>query len=170
MNPAKNAQNRGPITVRTTAEMRAAIEAGHTAEEITLETVDVEKIKAEAVAAHEKDNEPKIQARIDTAVKEASGKTREEAAKAERERVSQIQALGRQMPGFDKEIAAAIESGKSFADCSAELVKLGEARGTTVAKQRGTAPAAVAHGGSGAAPKAEGGTWDKIAAKFKTKK
>lgn len=162
--------NRGPITVRTTAELRAAIEAGHAADEITLETVDVEKIKADAIAAHDKEQEPKIQARIDAALKDANGKTREEAAKAERERVAQLQGLAATTKGFEKEIQAAIDKGTSFADAAAEVVKLGKERGVTVSSLRQGAPAAVAHGGSGSDAPAAQGKWGSITAKFKSKK
>lgn len=161
--------NRGPITVRTTAELRAAIEAGHTADEITLETVDVDKIKAEAIAAHDKEQEPKIQARIDAAVKESSGKTREEASKAERERVAQLNGLAATAKGFDKEIAEAIDKGTSFADCAANVVKLAKERGVTVTSLRNGAPAPVAHGGTGQPTTESKGKWGSITDKFKKK-
>lgn len=169
MSTRTNKDPRGPITVRTTAELRAAIEAGHTAEEITLETVDVEKIKAEGVEAARKEWEAEKTTDIEAAVKEATTKATESAIKAERARIVGLQAIS--MKGFEKEVSAAIESGATVEATAVSIAKLARERGVTVSSLKSGSPAPVAHGGtsSDSGEPAAGGKWGSITARFKKK-
>jgi len=93
--------------VKTTAELHAAIEAGtdpKTIQVAAAEPVDTDKLKAEASEA---------------------------AAKAERERCQGIHALA--APGFEKEIAQAIEDGSSVEATGLALFKAAQDRGITLA-------------------------------------
>lgn len=93
--------------VKTTAELHAAIEAGtdpKTIQVAAAEPVDTDKLKAEASEA---------------------------AAKAERERCQGIHALA--APGFEKEIAKAIEDGSSVEATGLALFKAAQDRGITLA-------------------------------------
>lgn len=105
-------------TVKTTAELRAAIEAG--ADPLTIEIaaaapVDTDALKAEAAAA---------------------------AVAAERERIKGITALA--ATGFEAEINAAIETGASIEATALSLLKAAQDRGITVAAIKHDAPAAAA--------------------------
>lgn len=94
-------------TVKTTAELRAAIEAG--ADPLTLE-----------IAA----SEP-----VDVAAIEAAAAT--QAAACERERIKGINALA--SPGFEEEVSAAIETGLSVEAAALSLYKAAQDRGINLA-------------------------------------
>ncbi|WP_394424756.1 S49 family peptidase [Vreelandella stevensii] len=94
-------------TVKTTAELQAAIEAGtdpKTIQIATADTVDVEKVRADAT-------------------------------EAERKRCMGIQALA--MPGFEKEVAAALDGGDSVEATGLALFKAAQDRGISLAGMQG---------------------------------
>jgi signal peptide peptidase SppA len=141
---------RGPITVSTTDELRTALADGHTAEEITIQAVDVEAIRTEArdqaLAAAKPDHEA------------ALAKAREEGVQAERKRVTELQAIT--VKGYEDTVAKAISEGSTVEATSIAINKAQRSRGSLSAIA-GEAPAPAAHGGQGAAPTASSG-WDKI--------
>lgn len=109
---ASNPQRRlSMITVKTTAELQAAIEAGtdpktiQVAEPVSasVESFDTDKLKAEASEA---------------------------ATAAERDRCKGINALA--SPGFEKEIATAIDSGASVEAAGYQLFKAAQDRGISL--------------------------------------
>lgn len=138
--PAK--AKKGPISVSTTAELQAALVAGHTPEEITLQTVDTEAIKAAARTSALAEAESKHKSELETATKTA----REDAAAAERKRIVALQAIA--VAGFETQISAAIESGATAEVTAIEIAKLQKDRGTTLHGQRAAAPQALSHGGA----------------------
>ncbi len=92
--------------VKTTAELQAAIQAGTDPATLQIaepEAIDKDKLKAEA---------------------------QEAGAKAERERCQGIHALA--MPGFEKEIAKAIEDGSSVEATGLALFQAAKARGISL--------------------------------------
>lgn len=94
-------------TVKTTAELQTAIEAGtdpKTIQIATAETVDTEKLRTEA-------------------------------AEAERQRCIGIQALA--MPGFEKEVAAALVNGDSVEATGLSLFKAAQDRGISLQSIKG---------------------------------
>lgn len=116
--PAATPRKLSMTTVKTTAELRAAIEAG--ADPLTIEIaaatpVDTDALKAEAAAS---------------------------AVAAERERIKGINALA--APGFEAEIGAAIEGGSSIEATALSLLKAAQDRGITVAAIKRDATAAAA--------------------------
>jgi ClpP class serine protease len=118
-------------TVKTTAELQAALAAGTDPHTITIaaERVDVEAIKANAHLEGRKDG-------------------LEAGAKAERERIAAIHALAQ--PGFDAEVKAAIDDGLSVEAAGLALYKAAQDRGVTLASIKSDATRAGA-----AAPKGE---------------
>lgn len=94
-------------TVKTTAELQAAIEAGTDPKTIQIaatESIDKEKLRTEA-------------------------------AEAERQRCIGIQALA--MPGFEKEVAAALTNGDSVEATGLALFKAAQDRGVSLAGMQG---------------------------------
>ncbi|MBW5416117.1 MULTISPECIES: S49 family peptidase [unclassified Pseudomonas] len=118
-------------TVKTTAELQAALAAGTDPQTITIaaERVDVEAIKANAHLEGRKEG-------------------LEAGAAAERERIAGIQALAQ--PGFDAEIKTAITEGLSVEAAGLALYKAAQDRGVTLAGIKNDATRAGA-----AAPKGE---------------
>lgn len=159
MSTAKPAANKGPKIVATTAELHAALLAGHTPEEISIAVVDVEKIKADATTAEREAGDKRLT--------EAVAKAKTDATAAERTRVSGLQAIG--MKGFEKELQTAIDSGATVEAFAVDQAKLAKTRGTTVAAQQADASAAAPHGGAAAAGPANGSKWANVVAKFKPK-
>ncbi|SEJ47827.1 Peptidase family S49 [Azotobacter beijerinckii] len=105
--PAATPRKSSMTIVRTTAELQAAIAAGtdpQTVQIAAAEPLDLDAIKAEAGAS---------------------------AAKAERERITGIHALAAK--GFEKEIAAAIEEGRSVEATALTLFKAAQDRGIGLA-------------------------------------
>lgn len=105
--PAATQRKPSMTIVRTTAELQAAIAAGadpQTLQIAAAEPLDLDAIKAEAGAS---------------------------AAKAERERITGIHALAAK--GFEKEIAAAIEEGRSVEATALTLFKAAQDRGISLA-------------------------------------
>lgn len=125
-NTTMSTGNKGQVTVSSTEDLRNALAAGHTAEQIVIASNEA------AVA----------QARIEG---EAAGRkvASDDAVKAERTRIADIQALTRE--GFEAETKAAIESGDSPAVFALALVKSAQDRGVSLTAIRKDAPKAAAH-------------------------
>lgn len=119
--PAANQQRKPSMQVKTTAELRAAIEAGtdpltiEIAEPVMSEPVDVDAIKAEASQA---------------------------AVTAERERIKGINALA--AVGFEEEVQAAIDTGMSVEATALSLYKASQDRGVTLGAIKSDAKSAAA--------------------------
>lgn len=109
------------MQVKTTAELRAAIEAGtdpltiEIAEPVMSEPVDVDAIKAEASQA---------------------------AVTAERERIKGINALA--AAGFEEEVQTAIDTGLSVEATALSLYKASQDRGVTLGAIKSDAKSAAA--------------------------
>lgn len=119
--PAANQPRKPSMQVKTTADLRAAIEAGtdpltiEIAEPVMSELVDVDAIKAEASQA---------------------------AVTAERERIKGINALA--AVGFEEEVSAAIDSGLSVEATALSLYKASQDRGVTLGAIKSDAKSAAA--------------------------
>lgn len=119
--PAANQQRKPSMQVKTTAELRAAIEAGtdpltiEIAEPVMSEPVDVDAIKAEASQA---------------------------AVTAERERIKGINALA--AVGFEEEVSTAIDTGLSVEATALSLYKASQDRGVTLGAIKSDAKSAAA--------------------------
>lgn len=119
--PAANQQRKQPMQVKTTAELRAAIEAGtdpltiEIAAPVMPEPVDTDAIKAEASQA---------------------------AITAERERIKGINALA--AVGFEEEVQAAIDTGLSVEAAALSLYKASQDRGITLGAIKSDAKSAAA--------------------------
>lgn len=119
--PAANQQRKPSMQVKTTAELRAAIEAGtdpltiEIAEPVMSEPVDVDAIKAEASQA---------------------------AVTAERERIKGINALA--AAGFEEEVQTAIDTGLSVEATALSLYKASQDRGVTLGAIKSDAKSAAA--------------------------
>lgn len=142
---------RGPITVSTTEELRTALADGHTAEEITIQAVDVEAIRTEAREA--------ALAEANTAHEAALINARNEATAAERKRVTELQGIA--IKGYEDQVTKAIADGSTVEATSIAINKAQRSRGNLQSLES-EAPGAVAHGGQGAAPQASGKSWGKI--------
>lgn len=123
--PASNPPRKSLVTtVKTTAELHAAIEAGTDPKTITIaaaETVDKDAIRAEAATA---------------------------ATASEKARILGIQALG--VKGFETEVQAAIDSGVSVDAAGMSLFKAAQDRGVTLDSiQRDSKSAAAASAANG---------------------
>jgi ClpP class serine protease len=128
--PAANQQRKPSMQVKTTAELRAAIEAGtdpltiEIAEPVMSEPVDVDAIKAEASQA---------------------------AVTAERERIKGINALA--AVGFEEEVQTAIDTGLSVEATALSLYKASQDRGVTLGAIKSDAKSAAAASPKGGAEK-----------------
>jgi signal peptide peptidase SppA len=118
--------DKGQVTVSTTEDLRNALAAGHTGEQIVIASNDA------AIA----------QARTEG---EAAGRdaATADAIKAERTRIAEIHALTRE--GFAAEANAAIENGDSPATFALAMVKAAQDRGITLEAMRRDAPLAAPH-------------------------
>jgi ClpP class serine protease len=139
---------KGPITVATTAELHAAGKAGHRIEEITVASADLEPIRKEA---HDKGF-------VDG---KAAGAT--EGTAAERARILSIQSIAQ--PGFDKEIAAAIESGATADETAVSILRATKAKGVTLAAIAADGSQVVPHAGAQRQTQGQS-TWGKAVGKF----
>lgn len=158
---------KGPITVRTQTELRAAIDAGHAADEISLELPNTEALSAAAVAEARAAWEAEQSATVEAAVTAAVGKAATDAAAAERDRIVGLRAI--MVKGFEAEIEAAIASGASVEATAVAITKTAKDRGVTVGSLKAGSPAPVVHGGSandGSKPQSK---WGSITAHFKPK-
>ncbi|UZW62749.1 S49 family peptidase [Lysobacter enzymogenes] len=125
-NTTMSTGNKGQVTVSSTEDLRNALAAGYTADHIVIASIDA------AVA----------QARSEG---EAAGRkvVSEDAVKAERARIAEIQALTRE--GFEAEAKAAIDNGDSPAMYALALIKAAQDRGVSLEAMRKDAPKAAAH-------------------------
>lgn len=137
---------RGPITIKNTAELRAALTSGHTGEEITVAEVDTKKIEADARAAGVTEGRAAAEAETSAAVEKARTEASADAVKAERARIAGINAIV--LPGFEKEAQAAIENGKTPEAFALEQSAAQRDRGTSRQQQIKDAPRAIGHGGA----------------------
>ncbi|WP_337054090.1 S49 family peptidase [Pseudoxanthomonas sp. USHLN014] len=118
--------NKGQVTVSTTEDLRNALAAGHTAEQIAIASND------DAIAtARRQGEEAGRAAATDTAIA------------AERTRIADIQALARE--GFEAETQAAIANGDTPAAFALTLVKAAQDRGISIEAMRKDAPKPAAH-------------------------
>jgi len=113
------------IAVTTTADLHAALSAGHSPEQIAIDTgAVIAAARAEGEAAGRK-------------------AATEIAVQAERARIAELQSLAR--PGFEAELTAAINAGDSAANFALTLMKAAQARGITLDAMRADAPPAAPH-------------------------
>ena len=117
----------GQVTVSTTEDLRKALAAGYTADQITIESADASAIATARAAG----------------VDEGRAAATDTAVAAERTRIADIQALGR--AGFEAEQKAAIDNGDSPAAFALSLMKAAQDRGITLDAIRKDAPAAASH-------------------------
>ena len=125
-NTSMSTGNKGQVTVSTTEDLRNALAAGHTADQISIASSDA------AIAQARREGED--------SGREAST---DEAVKAERTRIADLQALSR--PGFDAELKAAIEGGDSAEKFALTLVRTAADRGITLEAMRKDASKPAAH-------------------------
>lgn len=118
--------NKGQVTVSSTEDLRSALAAGHTADQIVMASSD-----AAVAQARREGEEAGSRASTDAAVT------------AERTRILDVQALAR--PGFEAELKAAIENGDTPAAFALTLMKAAQERGITLEAMRSDAPPAAAH-------------------------
>lgn len=125
--PMSQNQN-GQVTVSTTDDLRSAVAAGHSIDNIVIQPT----ASSEAIAAARADGE-RIgrQATTDTAI---SG---------ERKRIADLRANA--PAGFDTELNAAIESGASVEAFALQVLQTAKDRGITIASMRADAPSPAAH-------------------------
>jgi signal peptide peptidase SppA len=130
--PMNSNTSNGQVTVSTTADLRSALAAGHTPEQIVLAPAAsgdaIDAARAEGVAEGQK-------AATDNAVK------------AERDRITKLQSMAR--AGFEAELTAAIETGQSPEAFAMALLSAASDRGITLdaIKRDSHAPAAHAKPG-----------------------
>lgn len=120
----------GQVTVSTTDDLRKALAAGYTAEQISVATAS-----ADAIAAARAEGE--------TAGKADAA---EGAVKAERARIAKLNTLAR--AGFEKELQAAIGNGDSAETFAMTLLTTAADRGITLDAIRKDAPPAAPHAGA----------------------
>lgn len=158
----QQATAKGPITVSNTTELRAALAAGHSDEEITVRTLDEAAIRAEGHAAGVAEEVTRGQALV--------AKAKDEATLAERTRIVGLNSIA--VKGFEKEVQAAVESGATIEATAVDIAKASKARGTTMAANIADASEVVTHGGKGkqvtAGSQGEK-PWGKITERFKKK-
>ena len=137
--------NNKQVTVSTTEDLRQALAAGHTADQITIASSD------DAIKAAREEGE------------QAGRKaTHDDAIKAERKRVLDIQALVKD--GFQTEAQAAIEAGDSPEAFALAMVKAANDRGITLDAIRKDAPKAAPKGNTNASD--QKASWDSVVAKL----
>lgn len=138
---------KGPVVVTSTAELHAAIHAGHTVQEVTIDTEPARKAGHVAGLA---EGEAKVKPAVDSALAD------------DRKRVSKISSVA--MTGFEKDAAEAIEKGMSAGDFALKQAETAKDRGVSVAAIKADSTGAAPHGGAGGATAdvaAKG--WDKAA-------
>lgn len=123
--------SKAQVTVSATDDLRKALAAGYTAEQITLATADADalaKAKTEGVDEGRK-------ASADAAIK------------AERARIAKIQGMARE--GFEAELKTAIDEGHAPEAFAMALLEAAKDRGISIDAIRKDAPPAAAHGKPG---------------------
>lgn len=136
---------KGQVTVSSTEDLRLALAAGYTGDQISIASNDA------AIATARSEGE--------TTGRAAAA---DEAVKAERKRVLDIQALSRE--GFAAETQAAIDGGDSAETFAMTLIKAAQDRGISLDSIRKDAPDAAK---GNTPPSSEGKTsWDSTVTKF----
>jgi signal peptide peptidase SppA len=138
----------GQVTVSTTDDLRKALAAGFTADQITVAASS----EAALAAARAEGEAAGRKASTDTAVL------------AERNRIAQIQTLRR--AGFDAEFNAAIEQGSSPEAFALSLMKAAQDRGVTLEAIRKDAPPAAPHSSTKDNAPNGAAAWDAVVKKF----
>lgn len=139
--------NSKQVTVSTTEDLRQALAAGHTADQITIASNDA------AIAAARAEGE--------AAGREAGAA---EARTSERQRVLGIQALSRQ--GFEAETQAAIDGGATPEAFAHTLLKAASDRGITLDAIQKDAPKAAPHSSANASEGKQKASWDSVVTKL----
>lgn len=137
---------KGQVTVSNTEDLRLALAAGYTGDQITIASNDTE------IAAARSEGESTGRAA-----------STDEAVKAERKRVLDIQALSRE--GFAAETKDAIDSGDSAETFAMTLIKAAQDRGISLEAIRKEAPPA-AKGNTPPSSEGQKATWDSAIAKL----
>lgn len=147
---------KGQVTVSSTDDLRTALAAGYAHDQIHIAAA------APSAAAASASQDALDKARAE-GVEEGRKAVTDEAVKAERTRIRELQALSRD--GFAAELQAAIDNGDSPATFALALVTAANKRGITLDAIRKDAPKAQAHA---TAPNADNNqpSWDGVVAKF----
>lgn len=124
--PMSNSNTKGQVTVSTTDDLRAALAAGYTGEQITIASSDSAVANAKAAG-----------------IEEGKKASTADAVKAERGRIAKLQALARK--GFDAELKTAIDEGHTPEAFALALLTAAADRGITLDAINRDAPAAAPH-------------------------
>lgn len=141
---------RGPIFISTTAQLREAIKAGHTLDEVEVKAADTAALEAAARAAGATEAKAEAEAAHKTALEAKSTEAAAAAVTTERARIASIQAI--MLPGFEAEAQKAVTDGTTAEAFAVDQAKLQKERGTSRLQQRKDAPGAITHGGTGDNP------------------
>ncbi len=155
---------KGLITISTTEQLRAALAAGHVGEEITLESTDLTKVKADAFEAGKAAAEATAKTELTAAVDAAKA----EATTAERNRVISLQGIAAK--GHEAQIEEAIKSGATAEATAVAIISKQKENGTNIDSQRRDASNAMEHGGTRQTEASDGSGWGKITSRFKKAK
>jgi len=154
------------VKVSTTADLRTAIEAGYTKDQIEI----VQPDNSAALAAARAEGHAAGLTEAKASMGEANKTLVADAQKAERARLTALAEIAE--PGFETEHKAAIEAGHTPEQFALAQMKAAKDRGITlgaIRKDSKGAPHANAPADAAAAAEAKSG-WDKIAAKYGGKK
>ena len=119
---------KGKVTVSNTDDLRTALAAGYTGDQIS-----IAQASSQEAIAH---------ARTE-GIEEGRKASADALVAGERKRIADIQAMGR--PGFDAELKAAIDSGASPEAFAMSMLKAAQDRGITLEAIRKDAPPAAPH-------------------------
>ena len=133
------------VKVSTTTDLHQALAAGHDASQIEID-------HTAALAAAKAEGLTEGKASVDTSA----------AIKAERERVSAIQAASE--PGFEKELQSAIAAGDSVEKFESAMFKVMKDRGITLSGIRKDAPKAAPHANPKDTEPGAAKPWDQVTA------
>lgn len=140
------------VKVGSTEDLHLALAAGYEGSQIEIDvSTAIAAARAEGVAEGKASGVPDLSA------------VREEAAKAERGRISKIQSLARS--GFDAELKAAIDNGDSPEAFALAVMTAAADRGITLDAIRNDAPQPAPHAKPGDTDPKAGKSWDEINAK-----
>jgi signal peptide peptidase SppA len=150
---------KGPVAVANTAELHAAILAGHKPEEISVKEPDLSKIRGESFDKGKAEGKTEGLAELDAKVKAA--------IEGERARIVAIQAIA--PAGFETEVAAAIKEGTTAEAASQKILATMKERGVSVGAIASDATRA-AHAPTPGTPAAKASGWGKAVTKLKERK
>lgn len=136
------------VTVSTTEDLRQALAAGHTADQIEIAAASQEQLDAARREGEEAGRKS----------------SHAEAIQAERTRILEIQALTR--PGFEAEASEAIATGAAPEAFAHSLLKAAQDRGITLEAIRKDAPPPAPHSKGGDAIESAASSWDSVVTKF----